>query len=46
MDLEPTVIDEVSGGQTSQISRRHNFFLWDNNYMSHFEGHFEGAKTF
>jgi hypothetical protein len=24
----------------------HNFFLWDNNFMSHFEGHFEGAKTF
>jgi hypothetical protein len=22
------------------------FFLWDNNFMSHFEGHFEGAKTF
>ena len=21
-------------------------FLWDNNFMSHFEGHFEGAKTF
>ena len=21
------------------------FFLWDNNFMSHFEGHFEGAKT-
>ncbi len=20
-------------------------FLWDNNFMSHFEGHFEGAKT-
>jgi len=24
----------------------HNFFLWDNNFMSYFEGHFEGAKTF
>jgi hypothetical protein len=22
------------------------FFLRDNNFMSHFEGHFEGAKTF
>ncbi len=22
------------------------FFLWDNNFMSHFKGHFEGAKTF
>jgi hypothetical protein len=22
------------------------FFLWDNIFMSHFEGHFEGAKTF
>ena len=22
------------------------FFLWDNNFMSHFEGHFEGSKTF
>ena len=21
-------------------------FFWDNNFMSHFEGHFEGAKTF
>ncbi len=21
-------------------------FLWDNNFMSHFEGHFERAKTF
>jgi hypothetical protein len=21
-------------------------FLWDNNFMSHFKGHFEGAKTF
>jgi hypothetical protein len=24
----------------------HNFFLWDNNFMSHFSGHFEGASTF
>jgi hypothetical protein len=22
------------------------FFLRDNNFLSHFEGHFEGAKTF
>jgi hypothetical protein len=22
------------------------FFLRDNNFMSHFKGHFEGAKTF
>ncbi len=22
------------------------FFLQDNNFMSHFKGHFEGAKTF
>jgi hypothetical protein len=22
------------------------FFLWDNNFMSHFSGHFEGASTF
>ncbi len=21
-------------------------FLWDNNFMSHFKGHFEGAKSF
>ncbi len=21
-------------------------FLWDNNFMSYFEGHFEGASTF
>jgi hypothetical protein len=20
------------------------FFLWDNNYLSHFKGHFEGSK--
>ncbi len=25
---------------------RHNFFLRDNHFMSHFKGHFEGAKTF
>jgi hypothetical protein len=24
----------------------HNFFFWDNNFMSHFSGHFEGASTF
>jgi hypothetical protein len=22
------------------------FFWWDNHFMSHFKGHFEGAKTF
>jgi hypothetical protein len=22
------------------------FFFWDNNYLSHFSGHFEGALTF
>jgi hypothetical protein len=22
------------------------FFWWDNHFMSHFERHFEGAKTF
>jgi hypothetical protein len=22
------------------------FFLRDNNFLNHFEGHFEGAKTF
>jgi hypothetical protein len=22
-----------------------NFFFWDNNFMSHFSGHFEGAST-
>ncbi len=22
------------------------FFWWDNHFMSHLEGHFEGAKTF
>jgi hypothetical protein len=22
------------------------FFCWDINFLSHFEGHFEGAKTF
>ncbi len=22
------------------------FFLRDNNFLSHYEGHFEGAKTF
>ncbi len=22
------------------------FFLWDNNFLSHFSGHFEGASTF
>jgi hypothetical protein len=24
----------------------HNFFFWDNNFVSHFSGHFEGASTF
>ncbi len=24
----------------------YNFFLWDNNFMSHFSGQFEGASTF
>jgi hypothetical protein len=22
------------------------FFFWDNNFLSHFSGHFEGASTF